>query len=36
MPLDTKIKRFEQLTSDMRFYREYYIQLNALASITDR
>mgnify|MGYP003022588567 FL=1 len=32
MPLDAKIKRFEQLTSDMRFYREYYIQLNALAS----
>ncbi len=32
MPLDAKIKRFEHLTSDMRFYREYYIQLNALAS----
>ena len=32
MPLDAKIKRFELFTSDMRFYREYYTQLNALAS----
>ncbi|WP_295937830.1 tetratricopeptide repeat protein [uncultured Alistipes sp.] len=32
MQLDAKIKRFEQLTSDTRFYREYYIQLNALIS----
>lgn len=32
MPLDTKIKRFEIFTSDMRFYREYYPQLNTLAS----
>lgn len=32
MPLDTKIRRFELFTSDMRFYREYYTQLNALAS----
>lgn len=32
MPLDRKIDRFGQFTSDMRFYREYYIQLNDLAS----
>ena len=32
MPLDHKIDRFGQFTSDMRFYREYYIQLNDLAS----
>ena len=32
MPLDTKIKRFGIFTSDMRFYREYYPQLNTLAS----
>lgn len=32
IPLDTKIQRFELFTSDLRFYREYYIQLNALAS----
>lgn len=32
MPLETKIKRFELFTSDMRFYREYYPQLNTLAS----
>ena len=32
VPLETKIKRFEQFTSDTRFYREYYFQLNDLAS----
>src|SRR5699024_6941469 len=26
VPLETKIKRFEQFTSDTRFYREYYFQ----------
>lgn len=33
MPLEMKIRRFEQYTSDRRFYREYYPQLNELASI---
>ena len=33
VPLETKIKRFEQFTSDTRFYREYYFQLNDLASV---
>ena len=32
LPLETKIKRFGQFTSDTRFYREYYFQLNDLAS----
>ncbi len=32
LPLDTKIKRFEQFTSDTRFYREYYPQINILAT----
>lgn len=32
MPLDTKIRRFEQFTSDIRFYRQFYPQLNDLAS----
>lgn len=32
LPLDTKIKRFEQFTSDIRFYRQYYPQLDDLAS----
>lgn len=32
MPLDTKIRRFEQFTSDIRFYRRYYPQLDDLAS----
>lgn len=32
LPLDTKVKRFEQFTSDTRFYREYYPQLNDLAT----
>lgn len=32
MPLDTKIRRFEQFTSDINFYRQYYFQLNDLAS----
>lgn len=33
MPLASKVARFGQFTSDMRFYREYYIQLNDLASM---
>lgn len=33
MPLERKIARFGQFTSDMRFYREYYFQLNDLASM---
>ena len=32
LPLETKIRRFEQYTSDIRFYREYYFQINDLAS----
>ena len=32
LPLDMKVKRFESFTSDTRFYREYYFQLNDLAS----
>lgn len=32
LPVETKIRRFEQFTSDLRFYREYYFQINALAS----
>ena len=32
MPLDAKIRRFEQFTSDIRFYRRYYPQLDDLAS----
>lgn len=32
LPLETKIRRFEQFTSDLRFYREYYFQINDLAS----
>lgn len=31
MPLETKVRKFELLTADTRFYREYYIQLNDLA-----
>lgn len=33
LPLETKIRQFEQYTSDIRFYREYYLQLNDLASV---
>ncbi len=33
LPLDAKIKRFEQFTSDRRFYREFYPQINNLAMI---
>lgn len=33
MPLESKVARFGQFTSDTRFYREYYIQLNDLASM---
>lgn len=32
LPLAGKIRRFEQLTADTRFYREFYPQLNDLAS----
>lgn len=32
IPVESKIKRFEQLTSSIDFYREYYFQLNDLAS----
>lgn len=32
MPLTEKIKRFELFTSDNRFYREFYPQINTLAS----
>lgn len=32
IPLETKISRFEQYTADIRFYREYFIQINDLAS----
>ena len=32
MPLDSKIGRFEALTSDISFYREYYFALNDLAA----
>lgn len=32
MPLDLKIKRFEDFTSDTHFYGKYYYQLNDLAS----
>ncbi|MDE6445676.1 MAG: tetratricopeptide repeat protein [Alistipes sp.] len=33
MPLERKTARFEQFTSDLRFYREHYAQLNDLASM---
>lgn len=33
IPLETKIRLFGQYTSDMRFYREYYFQINDLASV---
>lgn len=33
MPLERKTARFGQFTSDMRFYRENYVQLNDLASM---
>lgn len=32
-PLDMKIRRFKQFTSDRRFYGEHYLQINELASI---
>lgn len=32
LPLESKVRRFEQLTTDTRFYREYFPQLNNLAS----
>lgn len=32
MPLEAKIERFGQFTADTRFYREFYFQLNDLAS----
>ena len=33
VPLETKIRRFEQFTADVRFYREYYLQIHDLAAI---
>lgn len=32
LTVDEKVRRFGQLTSDLRFYREYYAQINSLAS----
>ena len=32
LPLELKVNRFENFTSDTRFYREFYFQLNDLAS----
>lgn len=32
VPLETKIRRFEQFTSDRNFYRNFYPQINDLAS----
>lgn len=32
VPLDEKISRFEALTSDVRFYSDYYFQINDIAS----
>ncbi|WP_418982381.1 tetratricopeptide repeat protein [Alistipes sp.] len=32
LPLEAKVRRFEQFTGDTRFYREFYPQLNDLAS----
>lgn len=32
VPLETKIRRFEQFTADVRFYRQFYPQLDDLAS----
>lgn len=33
LPVEAKIRQFKQYTADTRFYREYYFQLNDLASI---
>ena len=33
LPLDTKVRKFEQLTSDTRFYREFYFPINDLAQM---
>lgn len=32
LPLQDKVSYFRQLTSDLRFYREYYFQINELAA----
>lgn len=32
-PVEPKIEQFERMTSDLRFYREYYLQLNELAAV---
>lgn len=32
LPVESKVRRFGQFTADMRFYREYYVPLNGLAS----
>ena len=36
LPLETKIKRFGQFTSDTRFYREYYFQLKVIFAVEAR
>lgn len=33
VPVKSKIEQFERMTSDLRFYREYYRQLNELAAM---
>lgn len=33
LPVSGKVSQFERLTSDLRFYREYYLQLNELAEL---
>lgn len=33
LPVSGKVAQFERLTSDVRFYREYYLQINELASL---
>lgn len=33
LPVSGKVAQFERLTSDLRFYREYYLQINELAEL---
>ena len=33
LPLENKVRKFERLTSDIRFYREYYFPINDLAQM---
>ena len=33
LPLENKVRKFEQLTADTRFYREYYFPINDLAQM---